>query len=182
MCHRIGVATAAVLSVFATVAVHAATLEKLTLEEMAQESTLIVRGRVTGCSGEPFGPAIYTRCAITVSEGWKGNAGEQVVFYIPGGTVGGLSQIVSGAPKVGTGEEYVLFLWAGRSGMNQVIGLSQGVFDLRPDSKGQATASRAASSEVMLDKSGNAVKDSAVEVRVFELRKRVAEALAGAAK
>jgi hypothetical protein len=106
-----------------------------------------------------------------------------VAFYVPGGTTNGLRQVVSGAPWILTGDEYVLFLWAGRSGMNQLIGLSQGVFDLRPDSKGQPTASRAATSEVMLDKSGNPVRDSALEMRVSELRNRVAQALsAGGAR
>jgi hypothetical protein len=160
----------------------AATLEKLSLEEMSAKATLIVRGRVTGCAGEARGSMIYTRCALLVSERWKGQAGSQLNFYIPGGSTQGLRQVITGAPKLAGGDEYVLFLWTGRSGINHVIGLSQGVFDLTPDAKGVVTARRDAATTVMLDRSGNHVADEALELRVSELRQRVKQALATEAK
>ena len=151
----------------------AATLEKLTVEEMAQKSTLIVRGRVTGCAGETRGPVIYTRCSVAVSESWKGHPGTQISFVVPGGSAQGLTQTFTGTPKFDSGTEYVLFLWAGRSGTNQVIGLSQGVFDLKTDGKGAKTARREATAEVMLDSAGTPVKDQAIELRMTELHDRV---------
>ena len=63
----------------------AATLEKLTVEQMAQQSTMIVRGQVTGCSGETRGAMIYTRCGVAVSETWKGTPRPSVDFLVPGG-------------------------------------------------------------------------------------------------
>jgi hypothetical protein len=151
----------------------AATLEKLTVEEMAQKSTLIVRGQVTGCAGETRGPVIYTRCSVAVSESWKGHPGSQISFVVPGGSAQGLTQTFTGTPKFDSGTEYVLFLWTGRSGTNQVIGLSQGVFDLKTDGKGAKTARREASAEVMLDSSGRPVQDRALELKMSELHDRV---------
>jgi len=154
-----------------------ATLEKLTVEEMAQKSTLIVRGRVTGCAGELQRSIIYTACAVAVTERWKGQSGSQVRFLIPGGRASGLVQTFTGTPKMNSGGEYVLFLWAGKSGVNQVIGMSQGVFDLQSDSKGQAVVTRSATSERMVDKSGLEIQDEDVRIGVGELRQRVRHAL-----
>jgi hypothetical protein len=155
----------------------AATLEKLSLEEMTQKSTIIVRGRVSGCAGELRGSLIYTRCQVAVTERWKGQAASQVDFVVPGGSAAGMKQIFTGTPKFGAGEEYVLFLWSGRSNLNHVIGLSQGAFDLKSNGKGGAVAQRAATSEVMLDKSGQPVEDTPVQMGVDELRRRVRQVL-----
>jgi hypothetical protein len=146
---------------------------------MALKSTAIVRGRVQSCAGEFRGSVIYTRCRISVSESWKGVNGPKVDVSVPGGTAKGLTQTFSGSPKLNEGEEYVLFLWAGKSGMLQVIGLSQGVFTLKADSKGALTATREASSEFLVDGSGHPVEDAAVRVRVRDLKERVTRTLAG---
>ena len=135
----------------------AATLEKLSIEEMSRKSTLIVRGQVTQCTGETRGPLIFTRCRVRVSERWKGTAGVAVDFLVPGGTAGGFTQKFTGTPRFGPCEQYVFFLWTGRSGATQIIGLSQGVFDVQPDGKGGVVARRAASTELMLDAAGQPV-------------------------
>lgn len=158
--------------------VFGATLEKLSVEDMSRKSTTIVRGRVTSCQGEQQGSSIVTRCRVQILENWKGSLSEPS-FVIPGGQANGLIQSISGAPKVIEGQEYVLFLWTGRSGVAQVIGLSQGLFDLAADTKGgEARVRRAATSEVILDRSGVPVKDSAIDLSVSELKARVQKALA----
>ena len=154
-----------------------ATLEKLSVEEMSQKSTLIVRGRIAGCSGEIEGSVIYTACNVAVSERWKGQSGPQVRFVIPGGTARGLVQTFTGTPKMNSGAEYVLFLWAGRSGINQVIGMSQGVFNVDT-----GVVTRKATSERMVDKEGNDIPDEPVRLGVDELRRRVRQALAAEAQ
>jgi hypothetical protein len=158
----------------------AATLEKLTTDEMAQKATLIVRGRVSQCSGAVRGPVIYTSCTVAVTERWKGQAGSTVQVWIPGGSARGLVQTFTGTPKFTNGDEYVLFLWAGKSGLNQVIGLSQGVFDLTPTAGGQVSAKRSAASARMVDKAGQEIRDEAVEMRLVDLKAQVRRALAGA--
>jgi hypothetical protein len=149
------------------------TLERLSLEDMAQKSTGIVRGRVSGCAGEMRQNVIFTRCDVSVSETWKGNAAPRVSVYVPGGRVGRLTQTIAGAPALENGQEYVIFLWAGRSGINQVIGLHQGVFQLAADAEGTTIAQRAATAERMLDAGGLEVSDQSLRYTAAELKSRV---------
>ena len=161
------------LSAFAPMT--AATLEKLTVDEMSAQSTLIVRGRISRCAGEARGSVIYTRCLVSITEVWKGRAGSSASFVVPGGRANGLIQKFSGVPQFTSGGEHVLFLWAGPSGIHQIIGLSQGKFDVQ-QTPGGATARRAASTERMLSRVGDVVTDEAVQISVEELRRRVAKA------
>lgn len=156
----------------------AATLEKLSIEQMAQQSTIIVRGKVTGCAGETRGSIIYTRCGVAVSETWKGAPRSKVDFIVPGGRVASVSQTFTGAPQFNANEQYVLFLWVGRSGVPQIMGLSQGVFDVSAAINGSAKVGRAAASELMLDATGKQVKDEPVAMGLSDLRRRVDTALA----
>ncbi|MBI1898347.1 MAG: hypothetical protein HYZ57_17060 [Acidobacteria bacterium] len=159
-----------------------ATLEKLSLEQMTMQSAAIVRGRVQSCAGEAHSSLIFTRCRVAVSEQWKGRGGRMADVAVLGGTARGLSQTFAGAPKLRPGEEYVFFLWAGRSGLPQVIGLSQGLFEVVQGSGGKTAAVRAASSDKMTDSSGRVVTDTGLEISVDELRRRVARILSGGAK
>ncbi|MBZ5631954.1 MAG: hypothetical protein LAO55_02395 [Acidobacteriia bacterium] len=172
---------ALVLSVIAPMP--ATTLEQLTLDEMAQKSTTIVRARVTGSHSAYRGASIYTSFQLQVLENWKGQAITEVA--VPGGVVSGIRQNVSGAPALKPGQEYVLFLWTSPSGLTQVIGLSQGVFKLSEEGSGggsgAAVALRPAASELMLDRSGLPVEDRPVSIQLQDLRARVLRAL-GAAK
>jgi len=160
----------------------AATLEKLTIEQMAQQSTLIVRGRVTGCYGENRGRIIYTRCGVAVSETWKGSPRSDVDFIVPGGRVQNLTQTFTGTPKFNADEQYVLFLWVGRSGVPQIIGLSQGVFDVTFTKSGAPLVRREATTELMLDSKGKQMRDEGVSMSVTQLREQVDRALAGGAQ
>jgi hypothetical protein len=168
-----------ICGVWAVLSAPAATLEKLSMDDMIVKSTSIVRGRVGLCAGEFRGSVIYTRCRVAVTESWKGSQGSHVEVWLPGGSARGLTQTFSGTPRFTEGEEFVLFLWAGKSGMLQVIGLSQGAFSLKADSKGALTAQREATSELMVDGSGHPVEDEAVRVRVRDLKERVTRTLAG---
>ena len=168
-------------ALFASIAT-GATLEQLSVEQMAQKATVVVRGRVGGCAGEMRGSVIYTRCTVAVTERWKGQTPAQTEFIIPGGSARGLVQVFTGTPTFTNGDEYILFLWAGRSGIYQIIGLSQGKFDLRVSKKGKAEVYRAAAGERMFDNAGNEVQDRAVDMTASELRTRVQRALSGDAQ
>jgi hypothetical protein len=166
-----------------------ATLEKLSLDEMTAKSTAVIRGRIQSCAGEFRGSVIYTHCKVNVSEVWKGLASSQTDVATLGGAARGAMQSFSGAPTLKPGEEYVLFLWTGKSGLTQVIGLSQGVFEIKPEApassktaRAQAVAERPASSEVMLDASGAPVQDSALRMKVSDLKVRVQRAQSGQAR
>ncbi len=164
------------LAISLFVVVHAATLEKLSVEEMSQKSTLVLKGRILSCAGELRGSVIYTRCQIAVHERWKGQSSDRTSFIVPGGTVRDIRQTFTGVPRFDPGLDYVVFLWAGKSGVNQVIGLSQGVFDVKSLGK-TLLAKREASTETMLNAQGNSVEDTAVRMGLDKLRSRVSRAL-----
>ncbi|MEP7363096.1 MAG: hypothetical protein ABI972_07565 [Acidobacteriota bacterium] len=158
----------------------AATLERLSMDEMIQKSTEIVRGRVTTLGVSTKGSILYTLARVEVLERWKGASAESVEVWIPGGRSGNLRQTFSGAPALAVGSEYVLFLWAGTSGNRQVIGFSQGAFDVKLDAKGNLQMQRAASSETMLDERGVQVGDVPVRMSLIELRQKLKASLGAA--
>ena len=155
----------------------AATLEKMGLEEMAQKSTAIVRARVTGSYAAAHGSLIYTHYTVQVAERWKGNDAATLDIVVPGGAAAGLRQSFPGAPRLTSGKDYVLFLWTGPSGLTHIMGLSQGLFNLKTDEKGELVASRAAAGELILDAAGRPVKDEAVTLQLNVLRTRISRAV-----
>ena len=166
----------------------ATTLEQLTLDDMARQSTAIVRARVTGSHTGTQGTNVYTYFQLQVIETWKSSGqqtGKQTTeVAVPGGVSGGIRQNVAGAPELKPGHEYVLFLWTSRSGLTQVIGLSQGMFQVSEEGSagggGDAVVQRPAASELMLNHSGLPVDDHAVSMPLRDLRARVRSALASA--
>jgi hypothetical protein len=160
--------------------VRGTTLERLPIGEMIQKSAAIVRAKVVGSSGVLRGADVYTVYQIEIVERWKGSGESSPVHVaVPGGVAGGLRQMVAGAPSLHAGEEYVMFLWTSRSGLTQLIGLSQGLFKVQQGGAGDAAAMRAAAGELMLDASGRAVKDEAVSMKLSDLKAQVNRALSG---
>jgi len=157
----------------------ATTLEKLTLSDLIAQSTAIVRVNVTGASTGLRGRNIYTYYQLQVLETLKGVP--QTTVAVPGGVSGGLRQMVAGAPTLTAGNQYVLFLWTGKSGLTQVIGLSQGLFGVMTDGSGNSVLVRPAATGQMVDKTGNLVTDQAVTVSLSDLRAQI-QALTGAGK
>lgn len=156
---------------------HSATLERLSLSDMASKSTVIVRAKVLDSAATFSGPAIYTHYKLQVTETLKGNPVADVA--VPGGVAGGIRQVVPGAPSFQKGDEYVFFLWTGKDGLTHVIGLTQGLFAVAADNAGNPTVTRLSSHELMLDRTnGRAVKDETLTMRLSDLRSQIAGALA----
>jgi len=160
--------------------VRGTTLERLPLDEMARKSTAIVRAKVVGTSSVLRGADVYTLYQIEIVENWKaGGKPDPQQVAVPGGVAGGLRQMVAGAPSLHAGQEYLMFLWTSRSGLTQLIGLTQGLFNVQQSGTGDAAVTRAAAGELMVDTSGHAVKDEAVSMKLSDLKARVNRALAG---
>jgi hypothetical protein len=158
----------------------AATLARLSLSDMATQSTAIVRAKVMDSYSALSGQVIYTHYKLQVSERLKGQNVAEVV--VRGGTANGIQQLVPGAPRFNKGDEYVFFLWAGPDGLNQVIGLTQGMFTVAAGGTADPTVTRNASHELMLDpKTGHPVKDQTLVMRLSDLRSQIAGALAAGA-
>jgi hypothetical protein len=157
-----------------------ATLERLSLTDMIQKSTAIVRGTVTGSHATQQGPIIYTHYTLQVTEQYKGAAQSTVDLVVPGGVVNNVRQTFAGAPVFHTGDDYVFFLWTSSSGLTHIIGLTQGLFALSAGSPGNPVATRAASHEVMLDHTtGQQVKDQTLVMNLSDLRSQIASILSG---
>lgn len=166
------------LMVASLVAVQATTLEQLSLDDMVNKSTAIVRGRVGSSYAQQHGLVIFTHYKVQVLERWKGPAASEVDVAVPGGMLGGKTQTVAGAPALAAGDELVFFLWTGKSGLTQVMGLSQGALALETDSSGQQYVTRAPSSESMVNPAGQTVRDSGVRMQLGDFHSRVARTMA----
>jgi hypothetical protein len=166
-----------VLLVSASLPLPAATLERLSLDDMIGKSTAIVRGTVTESWAAYTGRDIYTHYKVQVTERFKGPAKESTIeISVPGGVIGQLHQTVAGSPVLNRGEQYVLFLWTSKNGVTWITGFTQGLFSLSGDT--DLTASRSASRELMLDPAtGLPVKDTAVSLKLTDLRTRIAARL-----
>ena len=168
----------ALLAIFGSLVAGGATLQQLSLDDMITQSTAIVRGKVTGSYSAARGPIIYTFYSIQVTEQLKGTSQLGVTIAVPGGTANNLRQTFPGAPQFNTGDEFVFFLWTGKSGLTQVIGLTQGLFKLATDGTADPVATRAASAELMLERgSGRRVKDQTLVMNLSELRAHIAGTL-----
>jgi hypothetical protein len=162
-------------AIAATVAT-GATLQQLSMDQMSQLATSIVRARVIASSASlyasPGSPTIYTHYKLSVSEVWKGTAAAEVM--LPGGDFNGQKQSFPGVPALRVGGEYVLFLWKSPStGIIHTIGLTQGIFEVNSRADGSVQASRRQSGELMLNGSGNRVSDLPVSMKLADMKRGV---------
>ncbi len=152
----------------------AATLEKLSLVDMSQKATAVVRAQVLDSHGQQHGALIYTHYRLQISEWWKGTGPATLDVVVPGGVAGGMRQTFSGSPKLSAGAEHVLFLWKSPSGLTHIVGLTQGLFHVEKDSSGELMATRGATNSTMVDRAGGRlVPDEPVRYRLNDLRQQV---------
>ena len=167
-----------VVALFGAARVPAATLQQLSMDDLIAKSTAIVRGTVQSSYVAYSGPLIFTHYRIQVVEQWKGSKGAAVDVAVPGGMVKRTRQTYAGAPQFQPGDQYVLFLWTGKSGMTQIMGFTQGAFQVAPDGSSDPNLTRNASHELMLDPATHQqVTDVALTLRLSALRSQVISAL-----
>src|SRR5271163_4174688 len=151
----------------------ATTLQQLSLDDMIRESTGIVRAKVIGASSALRGQNIYTYYHLQILETAKGVASQKLDLAVPGGTMNGKRELVVGAPSLTTGSQYVVFLWTSRSGLTQIIGLSQGLFLAAENGAGKISLTRPAADDLVLDKNGKTVAGPALGLEWSSLRTRI---------
>jgi hypothetical protein len=157
---------------FGCLTAHAATLQQLSMDQMAQSATGIVRARVTGSYTSVISSTIYTHYKLQVTEVWKGNTATEVM--LPGGVSGAHRQSFPGIPELQAGAEYILFLWKSSStGITHLLGLTQGLFNVSEPGDGSATAFRPKIGEMMLDAAGRKVADQAISMKLADMKTRV---------
>ena len=106
----------AVVILTASVPANAATVEAMTLEEMAQRADFIFVGRAVDSRADwnVQRTRIYTYTTFQVERFIKGGTGggsgeEQVTLRLWGGELGPMRSIVPGTPQFAPGEEVLLF-------------------------------------------------------------------------
>jgi hypothetical protein len=154
----------------------AATLQQLSLDQMTQSATAIIRAHVLSSSASFTGSTIYTHYRLQTSETWKGFPAAEVM--LPGGVAGGYRQAFPGVPALQTGGEYVLFLWTSSTGITHLVGLSQGIFGMNRQTDGSMEVSRPEIGETMLDAAGRRVRDRAVRMQLSEMKAQVSRVTA----
>jgi len=152
-------------------------LQQLTLDEMARKSTSIVHVTVTGSREVVRGADVFTLYKFETLETLKSGSTTREVA-VPGGVAEGIRQVVAGAPTLRAGQEYIFFLWTSRSGLTQLMGMSQGLFRVERTAAGDRQASRVAAGEQMVDAAGHAVREETLSMPLTDLRAKVAKALA----
>lgn len=162
---------------FGAATLAAATLEQLSLDDLIQKSTAIVRARVVDSYADFRGKEIFTHWKLQVEEQWKGGVVAEVM--VSGGSVRGYRQGVPGAPQLTAGKEYVLFLWTSKSGATYLTGWSQGVFELSKDNTSKLVATRAAAGETVVEHgTWRPVRDEGLQMQYSDLTARISATLA----
>jgi hypothetical protein len=148
----------------------ATTLERMTLEEMTAKSHLIVRATVAGQTVEQRGSIVYTVYSLKVAETLKGTHAPTAQVSVPGGTIGRVKQSYAGTPNLKGATEYVVFIWRGKSGIQHIIGLSQGLFDLKVNAAGETVLTRGVLDAELVDKTGKQVQSQPLVLTLEGLR------------
>jgi hypothetical protein len=156
------------------VAAQAALVPALSLEELIDQSEIIVHGRVTRSwaawdSGHKY---IWTHYLISVIDPIRGNPAASVVVSEPGGMLDGMGMTVSGALDYAVGEEAIVFLYRTPIGYLRATGLGQGKYTVtserrvRANLKGLELVKHGASRGVALSTlEGLSVSDFKVRIR-----------------
>lgn len=166
-------------ALIATLAIsQATTLQKLTIDDMIRQSTAIVRVTVTASYASRRGADIYTHYQFKIIETLKSGPAQIQEVAIPGGALNGVRQLAAGSPELKTGGDYVVFLWTGRSGMTQVIGLSQGLFRVMQNGNNETVLVRGPADGLMLDPQGRVVNDQGVTMKLADLRSEIQKVMA----
>ncbi len=153
-------------------------MQQLSMDDLAVQSTAIIRGQVLNSYMAQSGTIIYTHYRITVSETWKGSSAVTIDVALPGGTAGNLRQTYPGVPQLNPGVDYVLYLWtAPSSGITFPTGFSQGIFTVTGATPAALMTTRPAATELMLNSAGRPVQDQPVSLRLTDMKSQVAAAI-----
>lgn len=104
----------------------------LGIQKMSELATQVVAGTIEKMEStwNHDHSRIYTRVTMQVERVLSGQAGNRIVFRIPGGTVGDTTVMVSEMPHFRVGEDTVVFLRGTRGRLPSVLGGVEGKMPL----------------------------------------------------
>jgi hypothetical protein len=147
----------------------ATTLERMTVDQMVEKSTSVIRAKALTSRTEMIGRMIYTLHRVQVSDRWKGQGFSTIEVAVPGGTWSGYRQTVPGSPRVSAGAEYVIFVWTAPNGVNHIVGLSQGLLQVTTAPDGSTLLVRGRTDAEVVDSQGKPVDDSGLQLSLADL-------------
>ena len=127
---------AVVFSSVLAVTVEATTVVPLSFEQLVNESSSVIYGRVSDVRAQWTADRRFIESVVTVEilRGMKGSARETIAFTVPGGQVGRYLNVSPGAPSFATGDLAVFFLTSQGPRLPVTTGLTQGIYRVQRDS------------------------------------------------
>jgi hypothetical protein len=121
--------------------VSATTLVRMSLEQLAQASTEIIRGHVVSQQTlwNPEHTRIYTYTTLALDQTYKGNPPSLLVVQQPGGKIGNVHVFVAGTVQFHAQAGYVLFLERSPADSSKflLVGMMQGAYRIYRDAQTQ---------------------------------------------
>jgi hypothetical protein len=123
------------------VSASASTLVRMSLEQLAQASTEVIRGHVV--SQETLWnrahTRIYTYTTVAVEQTYKGNPASTLIVQQPGGTIGKVHVFVAGTIQFRSQADYLLFLERSAADSSRFlpVGMMQGAYRIYRDATTQ---------------------------------------------
>jgi hypothetical protein len=129
-------AVSMVIAALSCVTLNASLIVPTDLPTLVREAQAIALGRVTDVRGviRPGTRRVDSYIVFAVDEAIKGREARTLIFRTLGGVSGRYRTVVHGSPEFAPGDEAVVFL--GRGAAPFPIGLSHGVFRVRPEGAG----------------------------------------------
>jgi hypothetical protein len=129
------------VGVLMAAAAPATTLVRMSLDQLAEASTEIIRGHVVSQQTlwNPDHTRIYTYTTLALEQTYKGNPPSAVVVQQPGGTIGKVRVFVAGTIQFHLQAGYVLFLERSPADPSKFlpVGMVQGAYRIYRDAKTQ---------------------------------------------
>jgi hypothetical protein len=115
----------------------ATTVLPLSFEQLVNESSSVVYGRVTDVRSQWTADRRFIESVVSIEilKGMKGSARETMAFTVPGGQVGRYLNVIPGAPTFTAGDVAVFFLTAQGPRLPVTTGLTQGIYRVQRDAQ-----------------------------------------------
>jgi hypothetical protein len=116
----------------------ASTFLKVDIPTLKKMSESVVQARVVDVQSawNVEGSAVFTFVTLEVKGRLHGNAPDQLVVRVPGGTVGDFTSEMEGAPQFHKGDQVVAFIARWYDGVPMVAGYAQGLSKVNEDRLG----------------------------------------------
>lgn len=119
----------------------ATTLVRMSLDQLAEASTEVVRGHVVSQATlwDPGHTRVYTYTTLALEQTYKGNPPDLLVVQQPGGRIGNVQVFVAGTIRFYSQASYVLFLERSPADPSKFlpVGMMQAAYRIYRDAKTQ---------------------------------------------